>query len=262
MLIITKKEIAREIIIFFGSLLLIVLAWVYLYTVNKIYSNKRDNIKKQIIYSNHKIDSLQATFPQSKTFKEVIIDKNAPFNPDIYLAEKSWGKYRLPLPEEILGTNLDEITSSNLRKLYKLLEILEYPKDIDYLNADGLPVFKNIKRIIPAELKKSSQEMKELQSIHQFLKDKKFMKASFNEFIFTLQGLPLPPPHNKWEEYNKQKDSINNLNAELRKVNSKIRPNNNIQFTIKWLGIIIFSLIYPLRLVILLLFWAIRTLKN
>ena len=200
----TKRKIAKEVIVFFCCIIFIGTSWVAFWTINYFNNYRRDIIKRQIIYLNYKRDSLQSTFPKLKSFEEVIVDKSAPFDPDKYLAQIKWEKYRLPLVEEVIETNPElkpwenAAYFSNLRQLYKLLEMLKYPTVFNYINVDGLPVYKNIKKVIPSELERDFEEMNELQKIHHFLKSKKCMTVPFNEFISNIKGLSLPPPHTTW----------------------------------------------------------------
>nr|WP_294898577.1 hypothetical protein [uncultured Pedobacter sp.] len=261
-----KRKIAKEVIIFFSCVCFLGVSWFGLWAINYFNYYNRDNIKKQITYLNYKRDSLKSTFPKLKSFEDVIVNKSDPFDPNIYIYKARINRVKSQLPsfEELneMNPKLKPWENASLRKLYILLEILQFPVTVKHINTNRLSVLTNFKKATSYELEGELKKMSELKRVHHFLQTKKYMTVPFNEFISSLKGLPLPPPHSTWKTYETTKKQIAQLNQQLIKSNSKIYSKKDLSHVGKWLIIIVFMIVYPLRYLILTLIWALGVLNK
>jgi hypothetical protein len=101
-----------------------------------------------------------------------------------------------------------------------------------------------------------------LKKYYQFLTDKKLISVTIQEFVLTLNSIPLPPKHEIWVVYQNDKKKIDELKKDLSNPTSKIYSTSELTGVAKWISIIVLSLVYPFRFLFLLLKWALRTLKQ
>jgi hypothetical protein len=102
----------------------------------------------------------------------------------------------------------------------------------------------------------------QLYKIYNFLTDKKKLTSSFQEFVLTINGMPLPPADSTWTAYQTDKKKKDNLKYELRKTNLNIYSSNDLTDMAKWISIIVLTIVYPFRFLYLLLRWAVKTLRQ
>lgn len=274
----TKRKIAREIVILFSSILVIGMIWAFFWLVNNVNIKKTESLQQEIEILNNDIDSIKLSFPKAKTFEGLFLGKV----PDEFY-EKTGDFDDLGVPIRRLKQSADlpslaEINEENefrktrtinFRKLFEILEKSRYPFSVSPINKFDMPIFQDFEADMNEELEGDtlnldsiSSTKPKLKKIFDFLKEKKYLAVDFDEFVLTIYELPLPPPHSTWTTYQSDMTKKEELKSELAKTNSKINSSSRLTDILKWISIIVFSLIYPLRLVISLLFWAVRTLKN
>lgn len=74
--------------------------------------------------------------------------------------------------------------------------------------------------------------------------------------------LPPPPAHDAWILYENLRKEKEKLKGALSHTLSKIYSTSEINIIIKWICIIVFTIVYPFRLTVLLLLWALKTLSQ
>ena len=261
----TKRKIAREVLILFGSVVLIGLIWTIFWTTNKIRTQKTENLKIEIANYNHDIDSIQKTFPKTKSFQEI--------------TKKDW--YQYIVIDKNLCSELDELNSKvdglqNIVLLFKLLIESNYPfvenKATPSTNdkfGDFTVCFGFFLDEVLAELKSDTLDLDNLNTTtphlkkyHQFLTDKKLIDVTIQEFVLTLNAMPLPPKHETWVVYQNDKKKLDELRNDLSITTSKAYSTNELTGIAKWISIIVLTLVYPFRFLLLLLKWALRTLRQ
>lgn len=275
----TKRKIAKEIIIFFSSIILIGLVWTTFWVVNYTNINKSENINKQIDLATNNIDSIQSFFFKLITFR-TLISGNVPAEilnilpppPDGFPLPPPPDGFRPPPPDGFLGAEQQQQHYENLRQLFSVLIKAKYQFLEDSLSID----FTIFKWEIISELTMDSSKQHSLINIYSFLKNQKYLKAEYKEFIFSLGALPqLPkgftfsldelPQHPISPTMIFYKDEIINrakLETELNVVEARVYSPNELNVIAIWFSIIVFSIVYPLRFLIILLSWSIRTLKQ
>lgn len=249
-----KRTIAKEIIILFSCIILIGLTWTIFLGANNYNIQKAESLSKEIFFLNQNIDSIQNTFAKAKIFED-FIDKDIR---DKYLKEKLDYSDIINLSNETQQT----ISTYNIEQTIALLHKMNYPTPIRYMTKGGLPVFKNIKEEILLELGKEINQMSELKKIYNFLINQRCIHIEFEVFVFSLQALPLPPPHAVWTNYQTTKKQKEELISKLNNVNSNINSPKHLTEIIKWISIILLSIVYPFRILILILAWAFKTVKQ
>lgn len=274
---ITKKKVAREIIILFICSALIVLSWIMLWSINELRISTAKKTEKKILILSHDIDSIQTKFSKSIYFEEMLDRKNVPTN--------YFNKGRPPLiipPYNFFSDDiiLDEFSVQqtsffNERRLFLLLQKLKPPFEINSIDPfakfDGfkISVFSKLQEPIPFDtlqiisknFETNFPQKEKLKRYFDFLKTKNCIIVSFKEFCFTMQGLPLPPTTSTTTVYEKYRKEFREATKEIKETKHKITSKNNILDIIKWIFIIIFTVVYPFRLLFILLRWALRTLK-
>lgn len=264
-----KLRIAKEIIILFSSLLLIGVVWLLTLAINHININRIASLKIEIELFNKTIDSIQSTFPKVQTLDRLFLS-NVP--KDFYIETGDKDEFGIPIKRlvkydelKILGDSFEEdIQTTNLRVLYHILEKSDYPFEVSPFNKYDLPMFKdfqdNIKKELSGDTLNLDKETKpNLERIFYFLKGKQYLKTEFSDFVVTIVGLPLPPSHETWLSYLDKKDKLETLTAELILKKAKLIPVDHItNLTIVLVAVIV----YPVRLIILTLWWAIKTVRR
>lgn len=246
----TKRKIAKEVIIFFCSATLIGLVWTIFWLISNYNIRKTENIQKQIVSCNHSVDSIKSTFPRLKTFHDLITGKV----PVKYLIEEKY----IPTIDEIRGTEHEQERAKNIRQLYKLLKTSKFKFSVD----SYIPDFPTFKDDIIKELESDSSSKKYLNKIYSFLKTKKYLTSEFEEFKFSLDALPLPQKYETWKSYKDKVKKRDKLKAKLKVIKEKIYSAAELGNIAIWTSLIVLIIVYPFRFLILLLRWAIRTLKQ
>lgn len=274
---ITKKKVAREIIILFICSALIVLSWIMLWSINELRISTAKKTEKKILIFAHDIDSIQAKFSKSISFEEMLDRKNVP--PEYF----DKGRPPLIIPPKFFFDEmmLDEFSVQQTslyteRRLFLLLQKLKPSFDIDsinpFANFDGFKIspFSKLQEPVPFDTLQSISkkfetnfpEKENLKRYYDFLKTKNCIIVSFKEFCFTMQGLPLPPNTSTSTAYEKYRKEFGEATKEINETKQRINSKDNIIDIIKWICIIVFTLVYPFRFLFILLKWAVRALKK
>ena len=175
-----KRILAKEIIIFFSSVVIVGLVCLVFLSINELRMNKSQKLRSEISLLSSSSDSISNLFPKAISFEKMIVGDL----PEQYKKSHKWDKY-------IVSIDSTRITEVYINNLYDLLLALEYhflpgssgwmPKEIFYHNIVG-------------ELYLLKREQKtELNRIYKFLTDRRYISASFEELDYNLLGLPLPP---------------------------------------------------------------------
>src|SRR5665213_1009922 len=101
----TKRKIAKEILIIFSCAIFIGLTWTIFWLKNKYNIHKVDKLQNQVAKLTIDIDSVQLLFPKVIPFKNLIVGEV----PVESLIENNY----VPMPQELLGTELDKTRISN-----------------------------------------------------------------------------------------------------------------------------------------------------
>lgn len=275
---ITKKKVAREIIILFICSVFIGFSWIMLWSVNELRINKTKKLEKRTLILSHDIDSIQTRFSKSISFEEMLNWKNVP--------TEYFDKGRPPLiipPYKFFNDDimLDEFSVQQTsffteRRLFLLLQKLKSPFDIDSIDPfakfDGFKIspFSKLQEPVPFDTLQSISkkfetnfpEKENLKRYYDFLKTKNCIIVSFKEFCFTMQGLPLPATTSASTAYKKYRKEFVEASKDINETKQRITSKDNIIDIIKWICIIVFTLVYPFRFLFILLKWAVRTLKK
>jgi len=267
-----KIRIAKEILILFGSFIVIGLVWLVTLTINGITRNKIESLKTEINFLTRNNDSIQSTFPKSKTLDDLLIG-NVPKT--FYLETGDRDEYGIPIRRlikydelEILGNSFEkDIQTNNLRVLYHILKKSDYPFDVSQFSKYDLPMFEDFQVEILKELSGDTLNLEtskkpNLNRIFTFLVDKKYIKTESDDFVVTMVGLPYPPPHDTWTTYVNNKDQLKTLKSELIEKESRIISSDRQEDVIIWTTVLVAFIVYPLRLIFMTLAWAIKTLKK
>jgi cell division protein FtsB len=247
----TKRKIAKEIIIFFCFATLIGLVWTTFWIISQFHIHKTENLQEQIVSSNRRIDSIQATFPKLRSFHNLFNKDNVPKH--YWLIKKD-----IPNIEEISGPEQERKRAKNIRRLYSFLELSKYQFDTDH----SIPDFRKFYDEIVKELESDPIKQQTLDKIYSFLKEQKYLTAEFEEFRFTLDALQPPPKYDTLTAYQDEIKKQDNSKKDLEIYKAKLNSTVELGIIAKWTSIIVLIIVYPFRFLMLLLFWSIRTLRQ
>ncbi len=249
-----KRIIAKEIIILFSSIVFIGLVWSILWLKNNYSINHLKKLKWETNLVTHKIDSLQATFSKKRSLEKILIPQNLPTTVSNAL--------NLYIELMKVAGKPEYEPNINIRMLYIVLKNSKYPFKLSPYSKYDIPTYNDFYKHVSNEFSKDLREKQELKRIYDFLISKKYISLGFEGFTYNLQALKLPPKRDTmitFEKYIKQKEI---LNSELNIAKTKVISKNDLLETIKWIGVIILIVVYPLRYSILLLRWALKTLRQ
>jgi len=274
-----KRKIAKEIIIFFSSILVIGLTWTIFWTVNKVNISKTESLQDEIKTLNHAIDSIKLSFPKAKTFQEIFLgnvpgefyEKTGDFDdfgvPIIRSLKQS---AELPSLAELNEENKFKKTRTiNFRKLFNILDKSRYPFAVSSFSKYDMPIFQDFEKALIKELEGDTLNLDsisltkpKLKKIFDFLKENKYLTVNFDEFVLTIEELPLPPPHSTWTIYQSDKIKKEELKPQLNRIHSNIYSASQLANIAIWISIIVLSIVYPIRALTFLLIWAFKTIRQ
>lgn len=283
-----KKRIAKEIIYLFSSLILLALIWGGIEIRDSYIEKNLTELRERLDVLVFKIDSIENTYPKkAKSFAEIMqIEKISKW--DKYIVSDSFVPDNdLPVFKKggFIAPESDLIPPPPPKYLYDLYSYLS-ENNFDFSIPNQVPLPKGIKLtfdsfemeiydafgfietewVPPSDAKRVvSTPIKNafLIKMHSFLKNKneKFLSDT-NAFYSFLQGMPEPPRHEVYElaeNLKKQKSETQTkiLDAGYENLNSDEKKTKMINISLVVLGVL-----YPLRFIVLLLIWAVKTVRS
>jgi hypothetical protein len=212
----TKIRLAKEIVIFFLSIALIILVWSILWVNNNYNINKTITLQNKVLKLTNEIDSIKSTFPNKEDTCEFLINKDT-----VDVAVKNIHLFIKNYP-----------TAKPISREFRNKSISSQPSIITFL------VEKDTYDIPISDVEE-------------------FTKVCPKAIL-----LPPPPLHDTWVFYEKLRNENEKLKSELSRTLTKIYSPSNMIVNKKWICIIILTLIYPFRLIVLSLLWALKTLRQ
>lgn len=195
----TKKNIAKEILIFFASSIIIGLTWSIFWIYNFQNATKVETLHNEMDIYNHRIDSIQKKLndPLLVFFNEIKHNKSIEGLP------KEYSIFRKVLTDK-----------KNALEFYNLVK--------NNQSIVGLP-------------------------------------ESFESFERLLE--PLPPRYDIWKKYQDNINLRNEISIEFGVISSKLYTQQELITKLQWIIVIVFAIVYPIRFVILLILWALKTIR-
>jgi len=200
-----KRFIAREILIFFGAVILCSIIVLVVY-----YRNE------------HRISQLSS--PEKIGFQDLVEE-------DIRV------KY-LQGNEFDFSDIVEDPREHHINKLHELLKESNYT----FLRNEYAADFQLFRRIIVNELN-GQFDQENLKNIYEFLKSRQFLLADFDTFQASLLA----------SMTSTQRGTM---------LREKTLSSGELADTVSWICILILVIVYPFRFLVLLLIWAVRTLKT
>jgi hypothetical protein len=102
----------------------------------------------------------------------------------------------------------------------------------------------------------------ELRGGYDVLKSRNVLRCNFDELLYTLQNKPVPPSQEAIDALAKQQATVNQLREEQNEARASIWSEAKQWAVVKWAAIVLLVLVYPLRLLVLGTFWAIKVLRK
>jgi len=259
-----KKVIAKEIIILTSIVIIGLLLLSFFYLKNLYFKNKLKNYTNEITNLKHQIDSVEA-IPRNKLIKSIFLFNNNNNNTTQQELTKT-----VSINCFILSNVMDSLFKEKLVNFIPPIDgvifsnkstnrIVPPPPDDEW----GEMVFvKGVWEIYVDELGLDSSMQKNLIDVYTKLTDKKYISVNYDEFISTLKGIQFSPQSPIWRKYQRNLKEKNELEIQLSKTKYKILSASEINDNGIQVFFILIILIYPVRLFILLILWAFRTLKE
>lgn len=101
----------------------------------------------------------------------------------------------------------------------------------------------------------------ELRLAFEFLKERNVLLCSFDELLFTLKDKPVPAAQEALDAVAEQEATVDKLHQEQSELRASLWSEAKQWAVIKWAAIMLFVLVWPLRLLVLGTRWAVRTLR-
>jgi hypothetical protein len=271
-----KRILAREILILFSCVISILLVWTIMWTINKININKSETIHNQINSITKKMDSINDQI-SIDSFEEIFEGKipkkiseenkkdplHLNFNDFAIIAEDFNAKKGNAIPIKVIPHPREIIF--NLHLLRSIL--IESGFQFDENKTGETPNITFFDQSILMEINSEvidnenlSKTKPYLYRIYNFLLEKKYLNVGFYEFYMELVEKPhLPPFSESWMENYKLREKEK---KGLISSKAKIYNTAELNKAARSIGILILIVIYPFRLLSLLLLWSVKTLRQ
>jgi hypothetical protein len=242
----TKKIIAKEIIIFFSSVIIIGLFWLSFTYTNDYRIQRVNKLEKLISSLQTEVDSLQYTFDKLIYYRFTATGYAA------QLAFEADKAYHDRLDKENTPPN------NNIKMLYCYLT--EYQKN--YISQDSFFLSKDcfIKNTLDILNNPNPPKENKLYKLYKHLKRNDAIRVSYEKFISIMSGESLTSEESK-RTY-KLRKKILKLTSDKESNSSEILDEIELEKRIVKYILIVLALIYPLRYILLSIIWAVKTLKN
>lgn len=102
----------------------------------------------------------------------------------------------------------------------------------------------------------------ELLGGYDHLNNRRVLRCNFDELLYTLQNKPVPPSQEAIEVFTKQRGVVDELRQKQNYARASLWNEAKQWTVVKWAAIVLFVLVYPLRLLVLGTRWALRTLRS
>lgn len=242
----TKKRIAKEILIFFSTCLIIGLVILGIYFRNELLKTKFHITKNDIDFYEKEIDSIQnGTFINLPDL--LLLDTT-----DIY---KSLNSRKLFSPTAYLGGNFEKNRTNNIRFLYVILDSLKYDFEFS-INDSKYYVFEDSILLLI-----ENNNVEKLDRYYSFLLKFNLIDRPFSDFYKSLSGFDRELNEKEKEKISSLKIGIETKTQKFQNLERKINGINEQKHTYLMATIILLVLVYPLRLIYFLIKWAINTMK-
>lgn len=100
-----------------------------------------------------------------------------------------------------------------------------------------------------------------LRSAAEYLRERHALRCNTDDLLYTLQGKAAPPPQEAIDALTNQRATVDKLRTEQSNASASLWSAAKQWAIVKWAAIVLFVLVYPLRLLVLGTRWAVRTLR-
>lgn len=269
----TKKKIAKEILIFFFSIVFIGLVISFVWMRNLWTDNKIENLKITAFRLDSEIDSIKNTFPTIKAFENIFGRQftSEEFGYEIqndgdtvYITE-SFGE--LPTRGDMELPEHSQLGRRNTVKLYKILKTTKFSFSDDGIGF--VPDFADFNKEIRKELSDQTINLDsvafnkpQLARIYNHLKTSGQIKIPLSEFVLILNGLPPIPSEGTWSTLEQLEQERKTVNLKLNEFRTDVNSREDIGNILLLTTIITAVLVYPIRLIIWTIIWAFKTVRE
>jgi hypothetical protein len=116
--------------------------------------------------------------------------------------------------------------------------------------------------VLGTALMNEVDEQAQFHSAFEHLVDNNVLKCTFDELLLTTQRRPVPPTTEAQQALSEQKTAINELEQERNNARTGLWSAAKQWEVVKWAAIVLFVLVWPLRLLLLGTRWALRTVRS
>ena len=95
-----------------------------------------------------------------------------------------------------------------------------------------------------------------------YLKEQHALRCTFDELLYTLQDNAVPPSEDALAAFMVQKATLDELYEKQSYARASLWSESKQWNVLKWVAVIMFVLVWPLRLLVLGTQWALRTLRT
>ena len=241
-----KKKIAKEIIYFFSAVVLLLLIWVVIGIRKNSLQENIISLNRKYVLLEHEIDSIENTYPKkAKSFNELMQIKD------------NGGWVEVPVDDWD-----EKVTDAkvNTFSLYNYLVKNNFDFTIEKMPNPPTGYIKHDYAYFRMGVSDESFNKQYMIKVYSFLKSSnQLFSVDTNSFFAFLQGLPEPPSNDVLLKVTDLKREKDETYAEYKETSDKKYVTDDLMQAISGL---FFILLYPVRVIFLLLLWAVRTVKQ
>lgn len=100
-----------------------------------------------------------------------------------------------------------------------------------------------------------------LRSGFEYLRGRRVLRCNVDDLLYTLQDKAVPPTQEALDAFAKQKTTVYELRTQQNAARASLWSAAKQWEVVKWSAIVLFLLVWPLRLLVLGTRWAVRTLR-
>ncbi len=106
------------------------------------------------------------------------------------------------------------------------------------------------------------EEHAQMRSAYKHLADQCALSCTYEDLLYTIQRKPIPPSQDIQDALAAQTVAIDELGREQNDARASLWNEDKQWSVVKWAAIVLFVLVWPLRLLILGTRWALRTVRS
>lgn len=102
----------------------------------------------------------------------------------------------------------------------------------------------------------------QLRNAFDYLKERHALRCNVDELLYTLQNKAIPPTREAFDAFSKQKTTVDELRTQQNAARANVWSAAKQWEVVLWVAIVLFVLVWPVRLLVVGTSWALRTVRS